>query len=104
MEPKAASGPPWRGEISSKNSSGGLLQVTDEFFSAPEALQERFWDLLRRTSKIEAFRPPPRAAAGTSPANSRRQLLPRRYVVEAVIVSQREIYVPSLYGTHINGR
>ena len=68
MEPKAASGPPWRGEISPKNSSGGLLEVTDEFFSAPEALQERFWDLLRRTTKIDGFRPPPRGAARANPA------------------------------------
>ena len=42
MEPKAASGPPWRGEIWPKNSSGRLLEVTDEFFRLPKPSKSDF--------------------------------------------------------------
>ena len=40
MEPKAVSGPP--SEISPKNSSGGLLEVTDDFFRLPKTSKSDF--------------------------------------------------------------
>ena len=80
MEAKAASGPPWGGEISPKNSPGDLPEDTDEFVSAPGALQERFRGLLRRTPNFNHSKPPPRGPALTKGANWKRQLLTRTYV------------------------
>ena len=57
MEPKAASGHPWRGEISPKNSTGGPPEVTNEFFGGPEGLLERFWGLLRRAPNLTIVQP-----------------------------------------------
>ena len=37
MEPKSLPGPPWEGEISPGNFSGGLPEDNNEFFSAPRA-------------------------------------------------------------------
>ena len=40
--PKRPPGPPWRDEISPKNSSGGLLEVTNGFFRPLEASKSDF--------------------------------------------------------------
>ena len=45
MEPRAAPGPPWEGEISLGNFSGGPPGDGNEFFSGPRALRKRFASL-----------------------------------------------------------
>ena len=45
MEPKAAPGTPWEGEISLGNFSGGPPEDSNEFFFAPGGLRERFGNL-----------------------------------------------------------
>ena len=53
MEPTAAPGPPWEGEISLGNFSGGPPGDGNELFSGPRALRKRF--LASRSGLLRAL-------------------------------------------------
>ena len=60
MEPKAAPGTPWEGEISLGNFSGGPPEDNNEFFFGPGGLRERLGSIpgkrLEPKRAPEAFR------------------------------------------------